>query len=185
MRSIFFSALENLAEIAWTILKQDDFRAELAAVFSGEESDAEGSALGGPPGGTGVKEMDPMMHFIGGTMGVPGEEPIAAGNNAPGRDVDEVKAFPGPFQIEAQGRIQRGIVITEHDGKPGIDCAQFIEDRLVADIAEVPDFVDVFEQMRDAGQPVVVGIGDHANAIIGGGFHEFGWIGKSASAGQA
>jgi hypothetical protein len=118
--------------------------------------------------------MDALMPLIRGPVGMTEKKPIAGGRHPPGQDMDQVETLPRPFQIEADGQVEVEIIIAQNHSEPGVDRAQFIEDRFLANIAQVPDLIDVPEEFRDAGNPLVVRIGDDAYGVILWGGHPIG-----------
>jgi hypothetical protein len=111
--------------------------------------------------------VDAVVDFIRRAVGMAKKKPVAApGDDSPGHDVDQMKALFATLQIDAEGKVQAVIVIAQNDGQLGIDRAQFIEDRLMANVAQVPDFIHVPEKVRDGRNPSVMGVGEHPDAII-------------------
>ena len=116
--------------------------------------------------------MNVVMYLIRGSVGVAKKEPVRAGRHVPGQDVGEVKAFLIPLEIEAD-RISEGkVIIAQNNGQPGIDRAQLVENRFLTDVAEMPDFIDVPEQLRDPRNPTIVGVGDDTDAVAGVNAHD-------------
>jgi hypothetical protein len=110
--------------------------------------------------------MNPLMSFVGGAVGVTEEEPVGAVGRSPGQDVDEVEAFAVALKVEADGGIEAEVVITEDHGELRVDRAEFVEDRFLANVAEVPDFIDVPEELRHPRNPAIMGVGDDADAVV-------------------
>ena len=109
--------------------------------------------------------MDPFVDFIRRAMGMAVEKPVHARRHLARKDVDEVKAFPVSLEIEAGGGVEREIIIAQNHGQPGVDGPELIEDRFLADIAQMPDFVDPLEKFLDLGNPAIMGVGDDSDAI--------------------
>ena len=89
---------------------------------------------------------------------------MRCGINA-GQDVDEVKAFAFALQIGSEGGVETDVVITKDNGEPRVDRAEGIEDRFLADIAQVPDFIDAFEELFDLRNPAVMGVGNDSDPV--------------------
>jgi hypothetical protein len=79
--------------------------------------------------------------------------------------VDEVERLPSPLQVEGE-RVGKGmVVVAEDDDELRRERAEFVENALVADIAEMPDLVDTLEKFGEAGMNASVGIGDKGDGM--------------------
>lgn len=98
-------------------------------------------------------------------MSVAVEKPVSALGHRPGKDVDQMKAFALAYEIDGEGRVETEIVVAQYDGETGIDFAQRIEDRFLAHIAQMPDFIDVLKKLFDLRHPAIMSVGDDPDAV--------------------
>ena len=146
--------------------------AKLSTLFAREKSHAHRHAFVSPARRAGIEQMDALMHLIRGTMSVTVKKPVDSGRHPPGQDMDQVETLPSPLQIEARRRIEVEVVIAQNHLEFRVDRAQFIKDRFLANIAEMPDLIDILEDLRDTGNPPIVRVGNDADAIILRGDHQ-------------
>jgi hypothetical protein len=76
-----------------------------------------------------------------------------------------VKSFPVSLQVEADWGVEREVIIAQNHGQPGVDQAEAVEDRFLANIAQMPDFIDPREKFLDAGNPSIMGVRNDPDAV--------------------
>src|ERR1700683_1595873 len=103
--------------------KQYDVGAKLSPLFARKKSDAYRRALVRPARRARIKQMDFAVDLVRGPVGVAEEKPVARGRQAPGQDMNQVKAFPSPVQVEAGWQIKAKVIITQYHRELGVDRA--------------------------------------------------------------
>jgi len=109
--------------------------------------------------------MYALMHLVQRTMGMAEKKPLSTRRHPPGQNVDQMKTLSISLEVHAWGRVQTEVIIAQNDSEFRVDCAQRIEDRFLADIAQVPDFVDVLEKFLDERNPSIMGVSDDSDPV--------------------
>ena len=79
------------------------------------------------------------------------------------RNVLEPESLAAARKIDNQRPIEIAVAISPHDGDPRSDYAQFVQDSLRADIAQVPDFIRAGGEIDNRLGQFVMGIGQDEN----------------------
>ncbi len=99
------------------------------------------------------------------------EEEVDVGRRSGWGDVDEVDAEGAALEVQGEGPVCYGVAIAAYDFEGFSGGAEFIENPLGADVAEVPDFVGGGELLDECGGQFVVGIGDDGDVGRGRRLH--------------
>ncbi len=88
-----------------------------------------------------IEESCAAIALAAGDVGVAVEEEIDLRRRVPGRDVDEGDAVTFQFELKAERPVEATVAISPHHTDRRAKLSHPVEQRFVADIAEVPDFI--------------------------------------------
>ena len=79
------------------------------------------------------------------------------------RNMLEPESLAAARKIDNQRPIEIAVAISPHNGDPRSNYAQFVQDSLRADIAQVPDFIRASGEIDNRLGQFVMGIGENEN----------------------
>jgi len=129
-----------------------------------EPSDTRGRPLIGTCHASWIQEQNAASLFVSRHVGMTVQDNIDLTRRNIRRNMLEPKFQSTTLKIDEQGPFRIPIAIPAHHSDSRADCAQVIEDRWFADVAQMPDLVRIRREIENFLRQLVMRVGENKNS---------------------
>jgi len=129
-----------------------------------EPSDTRGRPLIGTCHASWIQEQNAASLFVSRHVGMTVQDNVDLTRRNIRRNMLEPKFQSTTLKIDEQGPFRIPIAIPAHHSDSRADCAQVIEDRWFADVAQMPDLVRIRREIENFLRQLVMRVGENKNS---------------------